>query len=330
MVEISQSRINTWRKCRRAHYYKYVMNLERKKPPVPLVRGKILHAIIEAWINGHDWKMVMEEQLKPFYKLFAEEREEYGDLPTEIPRLMAGYVKTYAEDGLEYLDIKGRRNEFEIKLELIPDKVTLIGYIDTVARDKNGRIWMVEHKTHKNFPKESYRLSNFQAVVYCYAMPQIGLPKPDGVMWDYLRTKPPTKPEVLKDGGLSKRKNIDTTYDTYLETILEHDLNPNDYREILDMLKSQGNDSFYQRIFYPAPESIMADIIRDLRETSLEIYNLGEISKSRNLTKDCSWCSYYSICQAELRNLDTEFLLKAEYQNRRSDRDEKEREEQSE
>src|SRR5690606_18185499 len=136
-----------------------------------------------------------------------------------------------------------------------PGKVTFTGKIDAVAETPDSRVWLTEHKTHQRFPDEHVRFSNFQAVMYCWVLPEIGFPSPDGVLWDYIRTKPPTVPDLLVNGGLSKRKNIDTTPEVYLKAIKEHGLNPADYQDMLELLKGK-EESFYKRVFLPAPKSI--------------------------------------------------------------------------
>lgn len=317
-IKVSNSRAKLWRKCHRAHHYRYVEKLERKKVALPLVRGKALHEMIENRINGKDWMPVLEKYKKEYQKLFREEREEYGDLPGELYRLMRGYEKTYQSEKLKYLRVGKKRAEFEFEVPLI-DGVIFVGLIDTVAEDKNGRIWLMEHKTHKTFPTETQRFNDLQTTLYTWVMPQIGFPKPDGVLWDYIRTKAPTIPEPLKKGGLSK-KQIDTDYDTYYDAIIQNGLDPEDYEDILERLEGQ-EEKFYKRIFLPAPKPIVKTVMEDFVQTCQEIKILGEVSKARNITKDCSWCSYFSLCQAEMRGLDSDFIRKTEYKPREEKKD---------
>lgn len=312
-LKISQSRIKLWRRCRYAHHLRYNLNIDKKKASLPLVRGKIIHEMIEARINDQSWKPILLKHTKEYNKMFSEEKAEFGDLPTELLRMMKGYERKYQNDTLEYLEKDGKRAEFLFEIE-IAHNIVFEGLIDTVPMDENGRVWVMEHKTHKAIPSESARFTDLQTTFYCWVLPQIGFPKPTGVLWDYIRTKTPTIPEMLKKGGLSK-KQIDTNFETYFHAILKNGLNPYDYIDMLVKLKSRP-DGFYRRIFFPAPVTIMKPLVDDLIETAKEIQVLGEFSKSRNITKDCSWCSYYSLCQAELRGLDSEFILKTEFKAR--------------
>lgn len=277
-----------------------------------MVRGKILHSLIEARIEGQPWEPVMKQFQKDFDKLFKEEKDEIGDLPDEVRRMFQGYIKRYEGEDLKYLKLKKKRAEFEFEVPLVKG-VHMHGLIDTVPEDSRGRVWVMEHKTHKIFPSESARFTDIQTVMYTWVAPQMGFPKPNGVLWDYIRTKAPTIPKLLANGkGLSVAQGIDTDYDTYFAEITKHGFDPKDYKEILDKLKGR-DEAFYKRIYMPAPGRIVDPIMNDVRETAMEIKILGEYSKTRNITKDCSWCSYFSICQAELRGLDSDFIRKAEY-----------------
>jgi len=64
-----------------------------------------------------------------------------------------------------------------------------------------------------------------------------------GIIFNLVRAKLPTVPQVLKSGGLSKAKSIDTDVDTYLQAIKDNRLNPNDYVDILNHLKENSNRS---------------------------------------------------------------------------------------
>jgi hypothetical protein len=337
-TKISQSRINKWRQCRYAHHLAFNEKIEKKTPPAPLYKGKILHELIEARINGQDWGPVLDEYIAEFNKMFDEEKEVYGDLPNDLRIIMEGYDKMHEDEGLEYILLDGKRAEhdFAIKIHEGPcpvcdgagftsrsstckkcngtgqSGVAFVGKIDTVVRDSHDRVWLMEHKSFTKLPDEQFRWTNQQATLYSWVMPQIGFPFPNGVLWDYIRTKVPTQPEPLKSGGLSKAKKVDTTYEVYLSAIHQNGLNPDDYQDILEKLK--GNEqNYYRRIFLPSRKAIQEPIVNDTIETAVEIHQIGELSKTRNLGRHCSFCSYKSICQIELMGGDSDFVKKAEY-----------------
>lgn len=191
---------------------------------------------------------------------------------------------------------------------------------DGYVKDVNKRRWLKENKSFKKMPTEEVRFTDIQSTLYCWGFEEHGH-KVDGILWDYICTKVPTVPDVLKKGGLSKRMNIDSTYDTYYAEIIKHGLDPEDYSDILDNLRGR-EDRFYRRIWMPSPKPIIRTVVQEIKETALEIAYLGDKLKSRNIGIHCKQCSYYSLCQADLRGLDKEFIMEREYKLRKEDVDE--------
>lgn len=316
---ISNSRLKTWRHCKKAHDYKYNQKIQKKRPAKALVFGKILHEMVDAHLNQESWGEVLHKYLLEYEKMFEEEQEEYGDIPEMLPQIMKGYVEKYKDSQLTPIEYEGRKSEYEFTIPLVPKyDIYLTGYIDRIVKDKNGLVWLTETKTCKSIPDdENKRFSDIQTALYYWVADQIGLPKPDGILWDYVRKKVPTRPRVLKSGGLSKAKSIDTTKEVYLETIKEEGLDPEDYTEMLDMLENK-NKNFYARFYYPSPDTISDKLIKEAKMSALEMYFLGGDLKSRNIQFNCNWwCDYYELCQAELRDLDSEYIRKDSYEPRR-------------
>ena len=145
-------------------------------------------------------------------------------------------------------------------------------------------------------------------------MPQLGIKKADGVLWDYIRSTSPSIPRLLKSGELSQAA-IDTLPEIYLKAIKENRLNPRDYQEKLKEL--EGNrSSFFQRVFMPTCSELSKQLLSETVETAKEMQERGEKDCTRNLTRDCSWCEYESLCRAELTGIDADFIRKREFEKR--------------
>lgn len=297
-ITFSQSKIKSWRRCHKQYRYKYDEGLTRRQAPSALARGVTLHEMLDARALGKDWGIPLEEYRQSYTKMFADEAEGYPT-PEELESLYLRYCEKYKDDGLDY----GGRSEIEVQVK--HRGLTFKGIIDKIVKDPQGRTFVCDHKTHKVLPSEDARFSDIQTVLYYWALRETG-EQVDGVMWDYLRTKPPAVPELLKNGGLSRRANIDTDYETYLKAITDNGLNPTDYQDMLDKVK--GN-TFFKRIYLPKPnEQLVQSVVNDFFDTAEEIQNSK--SSVRNLTKDCSMCSYFSICGEEVRGLDSSFTRK--------------------
>ena len=294
----SHSKVKTWRACHKLYDYKYEQGLIRKTSPAALLRGTVFHEMLDNRVLGKDPYEPLVEYGKIYDKLWDEERENYPS-PEDLTRLYVRYCQHYANETLDY---KGM-SETEIITEY--QGIKFKGILDKQPRDKFGREFVMDHKTHKVIPDENHRFADLQTVLYYWAKKQNG-DKVDGIIWDYIRTKPPTVPELLKSGGLSKRANIDSDYDTYLGEIEKRNLDPRDYSDILEKLKK---NTFFKRIVLPGPSPELVDnVVEEFFTTAREIES--STSKSRNMTRNCSSCSYFQLCQAEVRGLDSEFIRK--------------------
>lgn len=189
MYEVSFSELKTWRTCRQMYHYKYRERLEPRLKSPALKRGAWMHSLLEAYYKGEDWRETHRSLVKQFNELLEEEKEYYGDLPSECEYLMSLYAETYRDKPILV------EHEFE-KFPISPSsKVLLKGRIDLVIEDPKRGIWLVEHKTASRIPNEDERLVNPQVALYIPVVERILGTKVQGVLWDYIRTKIPKRKE---------------------------------------------------------------------------------------------------------------------------------------
>jgi len=310
METVSHSELSRWRSCQQAHHYAYVQRIEPKRKPKPVKMGFIIHELLELVALSEPWKPQFEKFARQFSSMFEEEKEFYGrDMPDQIKRIIEGYIRHWKDDPLEYLMV-------EEKIGPIPltDETQLTGIPDGVVLDENDRAWLLERKTVSKIPAEP-RLWEFQTILYVWALRKMGY-ELNGILWDFVRRKAPAVPQQLKSGELTKRKNLDTDRLTYKSAIEDHGLDPDDYQDVLERLENKGH-KFYNRIYLPIKESMIEPVIEDARKTSLEIKYLSSDKPTRNLSNfHCQGCFYKDLCYAELRGLDMEYLLEAEFQSK--------------
>lgn len=319
VLQISHSRLKVWRRCQMQHHYRYYQGLRKVRAATPLFIGTGIHAMLEAYQIRGDWAPELAAFTKEFKKMFREEQEMLGDLPGITKGIIQGYIDRYQDDGLIYVPRhRGLTAEIPVKVDL-DSKTRMIGFIDKFPQDQEGRNWVMDHKTCKSIPDEETRYADLQLLMYVWLLPQLGYPKPDGVIWDYIRKKPPTVPEVLKSGVISKAAKMDTTPKIYMEAVMKlpkEQRTPDklaEYKAFAQTLIGK-EEKFYRRIYLPSPsETMVMNIVKDVVVSAEEIRAMGPNAQVRNMTRDCKQCSYYSICQAEVRGLDTEFIRKTEY-----------------
>lgn len=323
MFDVSQSLVRTFRECQKKYWYRYVELIAPRRPKIQLIRGTIIGRCLDALAEQRHnrkapaWETAIEPFRKQYGNLFREEIEEYGDLLGDIEYMIERYSRVYVGDGLTYLKGKdGKRSEIELEVEIAPG-IVFMGHIDKLVKDESGRVWDMDHKSHRVIPGPEDRFADLQQVFYMWAAPLSGYPKLAGVIWDYIRTKKPAVPEVLKSGELSQRKNIDTDYETYLGAIRENKLNPADYNETLARLKPRGHIDFFERVRLPnPPKELVRNVVQDMVTSSKEIKQFRARGKEpvRNVTRNCKGCEFYELCQAEYRGLDANFIRKSRYE----------------
>ena len=131
------------------------------------------------------------------------------------------------------------------------------------------------------------------------------------------------EPLASRTIDLSKRKNIDTDYETYGAAIVENGLNPADYADMLAMLKPRGYVDFFERVRLPNPPKTLVDnVVQDMVTSAKEIKRFRSLGKVpvRSIDRDCRGCEFYELCQAEYRGLDANFIRKSRYEHNKEPR----------
>ena len=308
MKTVSYSSVRTWRRCHRLWHYRYERKLRKKVKPIALFRGSFLHDLLDARGSKVKPETILKRYKKEHGTLVRENPEIYGETFFEDNwEIFQGYCRIYAREDLEVV-------ASEQRLEVpIAKGLTLVCILDKVLRSPRQRgAWIMDHKTHRVLPPGQVRFSDLQTVIYHWAWNEVHPEDPGrGIVWDYLRTKVPSIPLLLKDGkSLSKRKDIDTTPEIFLAEIDRYGFNPDDYREILQGLRDRPN-RFYLRIWLPNPgkdmtTQLMGEVVQTARE-------MGKDS-ARTMVSECDRCEYFDLCQAELRGLDSAWLLETDFQ----------------
>ncbi len=315
---VSKSRIGRFRRCKRQHFYAECLNLEKIKKAKPLIRGTIIHELVEYDLLKKPLSLVWKKVDKEWGKLFREEKDLYGDLPGDLKKIFKGYMLWYKNDPLKYIYV-----EKPFRIQFVGD-ILLSGVIDGIARDKSKGRWLVETKSRNNLPTERTEYSSVESALYAWAASKARLGEVKGICWNYIRAKPPTIPKVLKAGGLSKNKKIDTTWDVYRQAIKDNKLKVKDYFDMKKQLRGKEND-FFDRVYIPFSKPTQRRVLEEAKLTAIEMRELdksfvdtgNEIAYIRSIDDmKCNHCDFKGLCQAELMNLDTDFMLKKEYKDR--------------
>lgn len=315
MFKTGFSKVKTWRSCNKKYEYSVRRNLQAKRRPAAMFRGTILHEMLEAEDKQRSALNVFCNYLDEYGELFEAEREFYGENYMEdIWRIYRGYLRTYRGDDWTVLATEGL-----IQTQLTP-KILFEGHYDLRVASKK-RQWLVDRKTHKVIPTAEERFSNVQLLLYAEAWNRehrrsehVG-----GIIWDYIRTKAPTIPEVLKSGtGLTRRKDLDTDVYTYRKAILDNEFDEDAYSLHLRELEKRAPDRFYQRVPLPIPSPEMTKIVIDEFVQTAEMMRTAK-HFPRNATYQCNRCEFFALCNAELCGINAKYVEKNQYEQRPED-----------
>lgn len=325
---VTQSMLKTFRMCPREAMYKYHERLAPKVASQALTRGKWVHSLLEAKYKGGDWEREHRKWSGRFAKLFDEEKEKLGPLPTEIDRLFRSYLWHYQNDqDWEIVEV-------EMTIEaVLPNGMLFRGRVDLLVRDQYGKLWIVDHKTHKRIPEWQFRMLDEQSPLYVWAAGEMGY-EVEGFIWNYLSTAGIAEPRVLQSGKRFYKKLGDTDYPTYARAVkramadypqfLSDDQDRQEVREMLKMLKAQRyvtgmvqTSPHFQRDMIIRTDDQIERVLKTTVRTAerMHSYDFTDpdcVERNVNACKGFM-CSFRSLSLADLVNGDSKMIKKREY-----------------
>lgn len=317
LKEISWSELKVFQRCPKQHEYKYRDRLVPKAKSRPLYLGSWVHAALEQYYVGGDWKIGHQQYLDDYNKLFEEERialeakrgRRGEPLPSIVTRIMKSYVWYYRHDNWKVVAVE---QPFVVDTPLkIDGKIqTFQGVIDLVIEDEDGRRWIIDHKTAGTIPEAtSFHAMDPQLMLYPWAAKQAWGWDIAGIIYNYVKSKPPTIPQLTAGGKISRRK-VNTDYPTLRRFLLANEYDPDDFQDILKPLRKRS--PFLRRYRLPRSNTVTKAILLDALSTAKRIRSNEH--RYRVITRDCSrMCSYHDLCRAELNGYDTSLMRRQNF-----------------
>lgn len=334
----SLSAFQVWQRCEMRYYYGYIRKLQLPdKFPAPTL-GRLLHDYLEIYYNGVREGHMPDDahlaaQLVVSRKYVPEVRaaanvafmtgnealaKELTDIPAAAGRITDRYYLVHGKSDADRYNFM--YVEKWLSLQVSPG-ILSTGKTDLVTQDnETGRISIWEHKSTKNIPQDSVRLRDFQTMLYAMQLRWETSEIVDSVIWNYIRTKEPVVPEQLKSGDLTKRKDLDSTWEVYSAAVKALHGNPDTprYDEIRSHLEGREQTIFfprYEQVIVVEEKVLMDDYIEEGKRMWLatESWKAGTSKPVRTLARDCDMCEFYRICQAALMGGDEEDIIQMRY-----------------
>lgn len=310
--KVSQSKVKTYRRCRRAYHYKYVEKIKAKRKSRALTFGSLIHSMLELEAEGDNPMLALKQFDIEAMKLFSSEKAEYLETLEDARRIMVEYLQYWAKDDdpLRPIRIKKKSAEHSFEIEILPD-ILWEGKIDQLGR-RQGLRWLVEHKTFKRRVSDDARWRNLQSATYFKAMDILGWPPVDGTCWDYIWSKAPMTPGLLADGKMSK-KSIDTMPSAVQAAIKMHGLKEGNYKEFIRATEANRPKWFF-RVYTRVDEEVKGLIFDDFISTVKEMADNHGKKNDMNPESHCAWCEFEPLCRARLQGLDYDFVKERNYE----------------
>lgn len=348
--EVHVSDVRAFKSCRRKWHWSSPLglNLEPDKPYAPFFLGRVIHTALELYYRSNG-RMSMYDATDIATTIEREKMEVAGtlwdteeEMLEENTELAFGMMENYdiwqrsgeqqnsvwGDANLEFLDME---TVFTVPLRTAKgnpsSKVFLGGRFDGLVRRRDDNtLWLFESKTTRSIMELQRTLAfDEQAGAYIYAAQELLGEAVYGVVYNIMRKKVPTKPQLLKNGTLSKNKSIDTTVHTYWQAV--QDAHPEwtkeemleEYNDILQILHEKENKFFNRTIVRRTPQEI-EELANNLRIVSLEMTRDNTPLYPSPGWNNCTFCRFTGPCLSMNAGSDYQSILDAEYRQR-SDRE---------
>lgn len=337
---VSATQIQSFLSCRKRWQYGYVEGLRQRRERDYLTVGKLCHAGMEAamrarWTydrEGSEHQLDMGDLtafgLEAVQHMWDEYMAVTDFLDEELPEqreLLARALDVFEEaleefDPMRWMPLTVVRDGEPIPaLELhfcVPcaGSEGLHGYVDAILCDQDtGQVWCVDYKFRRTLADEDDERFNLQNAVYMMACRQMKIDVAGTVTWQRYNT-PSAVPKFNQDGSVSRSK-IKCTWARYRRFLEEADLDPADYAEMEEKLA----DVEMCRATHEVRSDEMIDLVwsRIVEPVSTNIASAREFGPLWGIPSmdpwTCRLCSFQSLCQAELRGYDADFVRETEY-----------------
>lgn len=344
---ISVSQLQSFLSCKKKWEYGYIEEITPRVDRAYLTIGKLCHKGMQtamqcAWEDQQEhpncdyrtldrWKNwlgagleALEEEYNAYLRNVPILDEELPDLDKMAMNAMSIFEQAFEEFEpwkYEVLTLcKGGKPipalELHFKVPCTPTK-GMHGYIDAILRDtETGFVWCTDYKFRKTLSPNEDEANNIQNAVYAYACQKMGVDIAGTMTWQHINT-PAAMPTLLKNGTVSRAK-IKTTWNVYREFCLANDLDPEDYRE--EMQEKLADIEWFRATNEYRNQETVERIWNQCVLPGARAIKAARKANADNFRSlypwNCKMCQFQSLCQAELRGYDADYIRKNDFVKR--------------
>lgn len=315
-MNISYSRVSSYLSCPYKHYLNYEVGVYAKKPARPLMFGTDFHKLLELRNNPEELAKAKQDIGEKFYELKPEWQSELGEnYVIDLASIFSDYMEIYKDCPVP----KITEQEFQIPIGTVKgEPIIFKGVIDELYKFKDRKtgekyLKIGEHKTFNQKPNYNTLVMNTQKCLYAKACVELYGRMPKSIIWDYIHSTPAATPIWLeKSQRFSTAKSDKITPFSWKRACEERGITDN---KILQQGEEYSGNitNFFFRCEMDIVERMVDSIWDGFVYTCKDIVRQGHKNLTKNITRDCMWCTYHDICYAELTGGDTQEIISRDF-----------------
>lgn len=305
---LTYSAIQSFKTCRQQYKFKYEMGLVPVERPIYFDTGAAFHIALEGLYTGkkHDDIVSSVETYFNNNSPQSDDLDRLGKWDAEKRLTLALFDRYCEQYPLGHFRVMDVEKEFNVPI-VNPETgypcqiYRLSGKFDLLVKI-NDLYWLVEHKTTGRLDVlyKKQRLMDGQSILYLEAVERALNIKIQGVLYNVILKSVPRMPEVLKNGGLSRAKNANTTPELFRKAIKQYFFDEAEYTDYLAFLEANRRQYFWREYLTFTPEDLnqwraeLWDIQKDIRQCEIN-------NRYYRNTQQCTnrgTCTYFDICSA--------------------------------
>lgn len=279
--------------------------------------GTDFHKLLELRNDPAALKEAKQNIKDTFYALPPSYQSDLGDnYVQDLFTIFKDYRQVYRDVRQPQVTEK----EFEFEVGKVKDEpIVFVGKIDELYLLKHQGVKSIivgEHKTFSNKPSMDFLVMNPQKCLYAKAAYFLKGILPDKVKWDYIKSVPASEPIWLdKTKRFSEAASTKITPMSWRRACKERNILDPDILAKGDRYVSNISEFFFQ-VELDIDPAMVETIWDGYMYTAKQIVRFGESNKTKNVTRDCSWCSYRDICYSEMTGGDTEYIIARDFEDK--------------
>lgn len=316
-MNISYSRVASYMSCPYAHYLGYELGVRSAKPQRPLYFGTDFHKLLEVRNDEKALSEAKEAIKDTYYEIPPQWQSELGpDYLEELFCIFSDYCDIYRDAPIPSIT----EQEFELPMfEFRGEPYLFKGKIDEVYKRKSRAtgekfLKVGEHKTFNRRPDNNTLVMNIQKNLYAKAVNILYGILPKSVIWDYIHSKPAPQPIWLeRSKRFSEAKSQQITPYSWLRACKEHSIT--DKKVLARAEEFRGNvPAFFFRVEQEYDPIMVEETWKGFKFQAHLIAKYGHKNKTKNMTRNCSFCQYRDICYTQLTGGNLDHLMERSYE----------------